>query len=757
MAEPAPNYDICSSLEELRGLDRKSIGVSIASRLAERGFCTVHLGIEDKTLSAGNIQAQGLEACGRFAPPPVEVASGLLGEIGTTEFCELDCSPQNIEPEALQNLNGILGSVGEVLEADVLYEHLGFTTETRSHTVVHMLRGAPAERSPLTEHQCEHWLDQFTRHRLMAVIFLGPRSGKLKFWQWDDEEDAVEVAVEPGSLAVFRADALARSFTVSAGVGGCVALSCFFSVRRHEGAITEEVLPPPAWNLLEWIQDHLASLRVRTMGLAADDAHAEAELNIPGNWKLAMNHLYGGNLAQQICIRSASCRFPAASHPDDFGSGMCGATDFATEIPQKRFNWYEWYDSDLESWKWNKCYTYHGIFIEGAEMFDNKLFGISNMEAAGMDPTQYLLMETAYESLYFAGYRKKTMMNALVGVYVGQGVVEVAPKDSGVAMGGTGAARAVSCGRISFALGMQGPCCTVDSHGSTAWACVEVGHQSLRNQSKFLKSAISGSVMLNISPAVYVQNCATGLLSASGRSCTFDNSAGGYAKGEGCGFICMENATDTVDGEAQEDQHLGVLCSCHMASVGRSARLGAPNAASEQVLVMNSIRSAELSALNVDFVECVGDGNILSDAVEASYIGKCMRWEDVGGRPIHLGAVMSQVGFMREAAGFAQLLKVLEVLSFGYYSSNLHLARLNPHTDETSMESVNLCSEAIACRLPSNFAGVTSRGLGGTATHAVMGVSTREQAKLPHVNPPAAPWAERPRTAPWRTSDELYE
>lgn len=57
------------------------------------------------------------------------------------------------------------------------------------------------------------------------------------------------------------------------------------------------------------------------------------------------------------------------------------------------------------------------------------------------------------------------------------------------------------------------------------------------------------------------------------------------------------------------------------------------------------------------------------------------------------------------------------------------------------MESVNLVSELAACRLPTSFCGVTSRGLGGTVTHAIVGVHARQMQELPHVlpRPPVAP------------------
>lgn len=730
----APRFDVEASLEELRGPKKVWLGGSVASRLAQQGFCTVNLNLQEALLSGAAAQAQSLEACGRFSVPPSEVVGGLLGAEGSTEVCQLDCGPSSSEPASLRAVNDVLAALGEALEPGVLQPHLGFATESRSHGLLHAARGVPTKRPALTERQCEHWLDQFVRQRLMAVLFLGPRGGMLRLQPFHGEAEALEIPVEPGTLVIFRADELSRSYFGSPGTGGSSALSCFFSVSRHSGEISEDILIPPAWDLLQWVQGHLGELRAQMCDLEDEDGPVKRALAIPPNWQLAMNHMYSSSRGKQVSVRSASCHFPGGWTFEDFGQGIRAGTDFATEIPRKRWFWEDFYDPDLDSYLDFKTYSMHGVFIEGADLFDNKLFGISNMEAAGMDPTQYLLMETAYEALQMAGFRKKTLMNALIGVYIGQGVVEAAPKDQGVSMGGTGAARAVSCGRISFSLGMQGPCCTLDAHGATAWACVEVGFQSLRNQSKSYRTALAGSVMLNLSPLVFVQNCAAGVLSPIGRCCTFDSSANGYVKSEGASFACLQT-DNVVDGQAVQDDEssrLGVIAACEIASLGRSAKLGAPNAAAEQVVVADALRSAELAPLNVEVVECWGDGELLGDAVEASYLGRCLRWEEPGARPLQLGAVMSQVGFMREVAGFAQLLKLLGVLSHGLMTNNLHLCQMNPHADESALESLNITAETVGCRLPSSFCGATSRGLGGTVTHAIIGVQAREAEALPN-------------------------
>ena len=58
----------------------------------------------------------------------------------------------------------------------------------------------------------------------------------------------------------------------------------------------------------------------------------------------------------------------------------------------------------------------HGGFVNGAELFDNRAFGVSVAEASAMDPQQRVLLEVSYGALHAAG--RATLEGNACGVFL---------------------------------------------------------------------------------------------------------------------------------------------------------------------------------------------------------------------------------------------------------------------------------------------------------------------------------------------------
>ena len=110
----------------------------------------------------------------------------------------------------------------------------------------------------------------------------------------------------------------------------------------------------------------------------------------------------------------------------------------------------------------------HGAFVHGAERFDHRCFGVSAAEAGAMDPQQRLLLERGYAALHAAGLRRAELLGSETGVFVGIAandfaeVLRASPAGRSV-YAATGSSHSIAAGRLSYVLGLQGPCVSFDT------------------------------------------------------------------------------------------------------------------------------------------------------------------------------------------------------------------------------------------------------------------------------------------------------
>ena len=90
-----------------------------------------------------------------------------------------------------------------------------------------------------------------------------------------------------------------------------------------------------------------------------------------------------------------------------------------------------------------------------------------------MDPQQRLLMEVGYEAFHGGGMDKSSLSGLMSGVFVGISlidfsfIVSASPMSRSV-YAATGSSLSIASGRLSFALGLQGPCASYDTACSAA-------------------------------------------------------------------------------------------------------------------------------------------------------------------------------------------------------------------------------------------------------------------------------------------------
>eukprot|EP00966_Prymnesium_polylepis_P097077 2248481-Prymnesium_polylepis.1 len=136
----------------------------------------------------------------------------------------------------------------------------------------------------------------------------------------------------------------------------------------------------------------------------------------------------------------------------------------------------------------------HGGFMAGCQLLDNAVFGVSAAEAAAMDPQQRLLLERGYSALQRAGLKRTIVGGSCCGVFLGIASTEfaqvLATSPAGASVyAATGSALSVASGRLSYVLGLHGPCSAYDTACSAALVACHGGMRALQ-----LNECVSGVV-----------------------------------------------------------------------------------------------------------------------------------------------------------------------------------------------------------------------------------------------------------------------
>jgi acyl transferase domain-containing protein len=184
---------------------------------------------------------------------------------------------------------------------------------------------------------------------------------------------------------------------------------------------------------------------------------------------------------EPIAIIGIGCRFPGAQGPEAFWNLLREGVDAITEIPSDRFDVGDVYDP--KPGIPGKLSTRWGGFLEGVDEFDPYFFGISSREAAAMDPQQRVLLDVAWEAIEDADLVPEKLEAGRIGVFAGTcnsdyGNLLEDSADIDIYFAG-GNALSVLSGRLSYALGLQGPSMTVDTACSTSLVAVHLACQSL--------------------------------------------------------------------------------------------------------------------------------------------------------------------------------------------------------------------------------------------------------------------------------------
>ena len=427
-----------------------------------------------------------------------------------------------------------------------------------------------------------------------------------------------------------------------------------------------------------------------------------------------------GDSEQQIAIVGMACKFPGARDLDAFWKLLAEGENTVTEgIPGSAGERLDRLFTELEG-KNETCRF--GAFVDDIEQFDAAFFRISPVEAELLDPQQRMMLETSWLALEDAGIDPGRLRGSRTGVYTGISNDEyrmlVLESDrpteaaeslyalSGTNLNGTS-------GRVSYVLGLTGPAKAIDAACASSLVAVHDAVADLQQGKSDL--GIVGGVQAILNSRVYELRADAMMLSPDGQCKTFDASADGYVRGEGCGVVVLKRLSEA---EADGDRIWAVIRGSAVNHGGTGTGLTVPNTPALEQVMETAMAAAGVSPSQIEYLEAHGTGTAVGDPIEVSAVANVFGPGRAADHPLLIGSVKTNIGHLECAAGIAGLIKTALVVERGVIPAHLHFRNPNPSIDWDSLP-LRVTSDMMDWPngrggTGSRMAGVNSFGLSGT-------------------------------------------
>ncbi len=416
-----------------------------------------------------------------------------------------------------------------------------------------------------------------------------------------------------------------------------------------------------------------------------------------------------------IAIVGMACRFPGAEDLPAFWRQLEAGGSAVTDGRPGSDPW----NGALGDPTAEEAVLRYGAFVEDIDKFDSRFFRIAPIEAWMMDPTQRMMLETSWLALEDAGINPDHLRGSRTGVYAGTTGSEYRELISatGRADSYLGTSSSVTAGRVSYALGLEGPAMSLEMACASSLAAV---HQAVTGlQQGEVDIALAGGVHAALSAPVARFMLDAGMLSPSGECRTFDASADGFVRGEGCGVLVLKRLSEA---EADGDRIWGVIRGSAVNQNGASLGLTVPNGPAQERVMEEALARAGVESSEVDYLEAHATGSNLADPIEVRAVASVYGRGREADRPLLIGSVKTNIGHLESAAGVASLIKAVLAMQRGVIPKQLHFNDPNPDVEWDKLP-VRVTSDptewpTTVDRPPR--AGVSAFGISGANAHVVV-------------------------------------
>lgn len=664
-----------------------AIAEEISTCLFEKGFCVLQLAQKKDDLNDAIEHVRNLDANGELARLPEEVEEHYLGSNCKGKVFWLDDDERSRHwQRTLQACDEGLSSIASLIQP-YLEDSIGETVADRTPALVSLsLPGEEEEEYPYPIADDEIlgvFLGTWKRQILKVYHFLGPATASVVLQSRGSNSaeglpkgnSSIPISGSSGIILVYRTDCF--DFECICGEETLLMMTSYLKYQ------------PPL--VLENVDGSMDAINLATEGPPGPKGDCTNIISLAT--KLAANW----------------------DEPETLLTGLTASTDAASKIPLLRFDVDFYWSPDpqnLQSWQ---MYMRHISVVEGCELFDNKHFEISNVEASGMDPRQRHVLETGAKALLPIGLTKKASNRQTThgGFAVGTDGYEWAfvPKPDAGGMSGTSSALSITANRFSFVYNLRGPNFFADTACSSSLYAAHLGKFCLMERRwDPLEWFLVMGTQIYLMPGGFIGGCMAHMLSAEGRCFTFNSTADGYQKGDGTNGMLLKY------GQLPKER-FGVFRASNGNQDGRSASLTAPNGPAQEQCIWGAIREAQMLPPESTAWDCHGTGTALGDPIEVGAVKKVqIKYKRL--EPLLMSTIKTNIGHLEGGAAISGCVKcVLEV----YLSRCLptsHLRVLNPHLEHAAFDAI-FENEAGHFQYKTGHSHISSFGFGGSNAHGI--------------------------------------
>lgn len=352
-----------------------------------------------------------------------------------------------------------------------------------------------------------------------------------------------------------------------------------------------------------------------------------------------------------VAIVGMGCRFPGASGLASFIDLLRSGAQAVTHYPLDRFDPLQ---SPLEALSPDML---KGGFLPDIKLFDWGFFNLCKEEADHLDPQQRLLLEVSWEALENGGIEPASLRKSRTGVFVGATNADYhrmvfADHTLLSKFSASGTALGTAANRLSYFYDWIGPSQVVDTGCSSSLVALDNAVGALKRGE--IDMAVVGGVNCILHPNNTLAHFHAGILSADGACHSFDDTANGYVRSEGCGVVVLQRQPDAL---AARRKVWALISATTVNHDGASNGFTAPNAQAQKRLIQDAFAVHDHTVADLCYVETHTTGTLMGDAVELKVLNDIVRLQ-APNNSVKIGSVKTNIGHLESASGMASLIKV---------------------------------------------------------------------------------------------------